>query len=141
MCDELLFKQIKRDEGFVPNAYQDTEGYWTIGYGRLIDVKKGGGISQAEAEYLLKADLKAIEQSLVSYLWYVRLTPSRKRAIANMAFNLGIGGLLKFKKMIAALERGDYVTAAIEALDSKWATQVGERAQRIAEMIQCDIDL
>ena len=49
-----------------------------------------------------------------------------------MCFNLGLPRLLKFKKMIIALEQGYYDQAADEALDSQWARQVGDRAQRIA---------
>ena len=57
-------KQIKRHEGFVSNAYKDSLGYLTIGYGRLIDKSKGGGISETEAEYLLANDVNGVYEAL-----------------------------------------------------------------------------
>ena len=53
-----------------------------------------------------------------------------------MGFQLGIGGLLGFRKMWAALERSDYAQAAEEALDSRWAEQTPNRAQEVAEWIR-----
>lgn len=54
----------------------------------------------------------------------------------NMCFNLGISRLKGFKRMIVALEKKNYTVAAMEALDSKWSTQVGQRAKDIALMIR-----
>ena len=67
---------------------------------------------------------------------FAALSPNRQRALVDMAFNLGRTRLAGFKAMWAALERGDYHAAAVEALNSKWARQVGPRAQRIAKMIR-----
>jgi lysozyme len=53
----------------------------------------------------------------------------------NMAFNLGFAGMMKFKKMIAAIEKKDFEQAATEMLNSRWADQVGERADRLAKMM------
>jgi lysozyme len=57
------------------------------------------------------------------------------RVLANMAFNAGVDGLLKFRRMLLAVERGHYDQAAREMLQSKWATQVFGRAVRLAEMM------
>jgi lysozyme len=105
----------------------------TIGIGRNLD---DVGITPAEARYLLEGDIARAMAGLDSELpWWRKMSDRRQRALVNMAVNLGIGGLLKFKKMLAAMERGDWSEASRQALDSRWAEQVGERAKRIAKMI------
>ncbi len=126
---------LKRDEGFVSHAYQDSENYWTIGYGRLIDERLGGGITDAEAEFLLEHDIAESRADLDRALpWWRALSEPSRRGLVNMCFNLGLPRLLTFKRMLAALEAGDGGLAADEALDSKWAGQVGDRAKRIAAL-------
>ena len=68
--------------------------------------------------------------------WARALSPERQAVLVNMAFNLGIAGLLAFKRMLAACERGEYAAAAREMLDSVWAKQVGARAVRLAEQMR-----
>ncbi len=129
-----LLKQIMNDEGLRLEPYKDTVGKLTIGYGRNLD---DVGISEAEAEYLLRSDLRRTINNLDSKLsWWRNLTRNRQCAIANMCFNLGVGGLLTFEKMLEALKEKDYPLAADEALDSLWAKQVGDRAKRIADLIR-----
>lgn len=135
--DELLIEELIRDEGFVPHAYQDSLGWWTIGVGRLIDRRKGGGITREEAEYLLSNDIDRKVKELDEKLpWWRTLSPVRQRVIVNMAFNLGVSGLLGFRNTLAMIQRGDYEGAARGMLRSKWATQVGNRAKRLAEMMR-----
>lgn len=137
MDKKQLTKELRRDEGVVPFAYQDHLGYWTIGVGRLIDKRKGGGLSDAEIDFLLSNDIDRFEKQVIDALpWYSRLDDVRQRVLVNMAFNLGIAGLLGFKNTLAMIERGDYVGAAKGMLNSKWATQVGERAKRLATMME-----
>jgi lysozyme len=130
---EGLRLQLLRHEGVKRSAYQDHLGYWTIGVGRLIDERKGGGLSLTEIEYLLDNDINRVihdlETSLPGSLWFT-LSGKQKQALANMAFQLGVGGLLKFKKMLAALERGDLEEAEEEALNSRWAEQTPNRLER-----------
>jgi lysozyme len=134
---ERLRKQLKHDEGVVPHAYQDSEGWWTIGVGRLIDERKGGKISPKEIEYLLDNDIERVRISLEKeWNWFVDLNDARQEVLANMCFNLGLAGLKKFKLMIAAIERQDWADAAREMLDSKWSTQVGDRAVRLSEAMR-----
>ena len=138
MIDPIV-ADLKRDERFVSHAYLDSEGYWTIGYGRLIDKRLGGGITETEAETLLDHDLRDTRTDLDHALpWWRGLPQPWQRGLVNMAFNLGLPRLRGFKKMLAALEAGDGEQAAAEALDSKWARQVGERAQRIAALYRND---
>lgn len=121
------------DEGFRSKPYKDTVGKLTIGYGRNLD---DNGISKEEAEFLLKQDIKTARDELHNFYWYEKLTINRQRALINMMFNLGLPKFRKFKKMIAAFEKRDYPIAADEALDSKWAKQVGGRSERVADLIR-----
>ena len=130
-------EQIKKDEGCVLYAYDDHLGYATIGYGRLIDRRRDGGISQDEAEYLLKNDiaarLKALEKAID---FWNDLDEVRKAVLLNMSFQLGVDGLLKFKNTLAYIEAGDYENAAAGMLNSKWALQTPSRAKRMAEQMR-----
>jgi lysozyme len=137
---EDLRDDLIRDEGTVLHAYPDSEGYLTIGIGRLIDERKGGGISQQEAEFLFDNDLETKLTALNQRLeWFHRLPARKKRALGNMAFQLGIDGLFGFRRMLAALKRGDWSAAQREALDSLWAKQTPERARRVAAMLGEDL--
>ena len=128
-----VYADIKRDEGFRARPYRDSEGLLTIGYGTLIE----DGISEAEAELLLKHRFEQVFGELMTHKPVVReLRGPVIRALANMAYNLGVPRLMSFKRMWAALEASDYDNAAAEALDSKWAGQVGARAERIADLIR-----
>lgn len=138
---QRLQDDLERDEGFVSHAYKDSEGYLTIGIGRLIDKQLGGGITKREARHLLENDIRKVTGALDRALpWWRSLPEGRMRALANMCFNLGLPRLLGFKKMLAALEANDWQKAADEALDSKWARQVGDRSKRISDLIRGAVD-
>lgn len=145
MNKELLREDLKRDEGIVPHAYQDSNGYWTIGIGRLIDKRKGGRLSMEEMELLLNNDILAKEALLDKYLpWWRQMSEPRQRALCNMAFNLGVGPspedpegkLLGFKNTLAAMKRGDWDAVDAGLKSSVWYGQVGNRADRIRKMFQ-----
>jgi len=130
---DLLTEDLKRHEGVSLFCYEDTVGKTTIGYGRNIDKAGGKGISMEEAEHLLENDVSAfVAQVETSLPWSVSETPKRKRVLVNMAFNLGISGLLGFVMMLNAMQSGDYRKASVEMLNSKWARQVGSRALELA---------
>ena len=134
---ELATDQIKQDEGLVLHSYADTLGYATIGYGRLVDQRKGGGISEDEALYLLKNDVNARLNVLENAIdFFTRLDDARKAVLLNMSFQLGITGLLKFKNTLAKIEMGDYDGAADNMLKSLWARQTTNRAGRLAEQMR-----
>jgi lysozyme len=133
---ENLIDMIKRHEGFRNFPYMDSVGKLTVGYGRnLEDV----GISKAEAEILLVNDINIATGDLVDILpestTYGR---NRFNALVDMMFNLGKTKFRGFKKMIAALKERNFKKAAMEMLDSKWATQVGYRANDLAYMVEFD---
>lgn len=135
--DKDLIAILRRDEGVVKHEYKDSLGFSTIGVGRLIDGRKGGGLSDDEIDYLLANDIKKAMAGLdQSIPWWRNLTPARQRVLVSMAFNLGIGGLLGFKNTLAMVKAGDYAGAARGMLQSKWAGQVGDRAVRLAAMME-----
>jgi len=132
-----LRRMIERHEGKVSHAYQDHLGFWTIGVGRLIDERRGGGLSDKEIDFLLENDIGRVIDDLSRRLpFWVRLTTTQQQALASMAFQLGVNGLLNFRRMLAALEQGDGATAEREALDSKWAQQTPGRATEVASMLR-----
>ena len=124
-------EQIKVDEGFRSKPYGCSAGKLTIGYGRNIE---DNGVTEAEAEFLLLNDVTSAQFELINnFDWFRDLNVTRQGVLINMHFNLGLNRLLKFKKMLAAVEAGFYDEAAIQMLDSKWAEQVGDRALRLSE--------
>ncbi len=128
-----IFSMIKRHEGFRDKPYRDTVGKLTIGYGRNLD---DVGISEVEAEYLLTSDVSRIIAELSSHLqFWNTLDLARQDALIDMCYNLGLVGLLEFKKMLAAIESGDFKSASSEMLNSRWAIQVGNRAIELAKMM------
>jgi lysozyme len=131
-----LIQMIKQHEGVVPHAYQDSRGYWTIGVGRLIDENLGGGLSDAEIDYLLANDIKRCRAEAEQYPWFNKMNEPRQAVILSMLFNLGRPRFDKFQNMQAALLVGDYILASHEMLDSRWANQVGRRAIEMSDMMQ-----
>lgn len=127
--DELF---IKKSEDYRSHPYKDTVNKLTIGWGRNIE---DNGISEDEGELMFQNDLKRSIKELEQYSWYLIAPDSVKKALINMNFNLGLTRLLTFKRMILALIQKDYPKAAMEAMNSKWSNQVGERARKIARMI------
>lgn len=113
--------------------YTDSVGKLTIGYGRNLN---DNGISKKEADFLFDNDFNSCERELSKYTWYTSQPEGVQAALINMRFNLGLKRLLGFKRMIAALKVKNYTLVAQEALDSKWATQVGQRAKDIAVMLR-----
>jgi len=134
-----LKQQLIRDEGSVSHAYEDSLGFLTIGVGRLIDSRRGGGLAPDEIEYLLTNDvIEKSRQVLAALPWASKLSRPRFAVLVNMAFQLGIGGLLKFKRALGSIEDGQYKEASMEMLDSLWAQQTPERAKRLSKQMECD---
>lgn len=134
MSDDLLISELRRDEGVRSKAYIDTVGKITAGVGRnLSDV----GLSDDEINVLLANDVKRVKADLDRHLpWWRSLDDVRARALANMAFNLGVAGLMGFKDTLGAIQAHRWDAAADAMVDSKWARQVGARALRLAKMIR-----
>ena len=135
---ERLLTHLAQDEGCVLHAYQDSLGFLTIGYGRLIDKRRGGGITRAEAMHLLGNDVERHWSELIArFPWVESLDDVRQVAMANLAFNLGVDGLAQFRNTLAAIQRGDWQAAAYGLRQSLWFRQVQpSRSSRIISMIR-----
>lgn len=121
---------IKSEEGFREKPYLDTLGVPTFGIGFTY-------ITEDEADWILEKRVKEIEGDIEKkYPWYKQLTCTRQDVIISMVYQLGFGGIAKFKKFLAAMERNDYDTASEEMLDSLWARQTPHRAKRQSDMIR-----
>ena len=131
-----LIADLRRDEGRVPHAYQDSEGWWTIADGILIDKRRGGGLKPEEMDFILNNRLDLLAKEFDGRLpWWRTLKEPQQRALMNMGHQMGCGGVLKFRSMLKALQDGDGPAARQHALDSLWAKQTPERAERIAGML------
>jgi len=118
-------------------VYTCPAGKITIGVGRNLQDR---GITKNEVMLLLKNDITYFDFELKNrFPWFTELSRNRQNILIDMAFNLGIAGLLKFKKTLKYIEMCDYVSASQEMLKSKWAKQVGFRALELSEMLELDI--
>ena len=131
-----LVAQLKVDEGCKLYAYPDSLGWTTIGYGRLIDRRKGGGITMDEALYLLQNDVSKVTKQLAAYAWYNDQDSVRQAALSDMTFNLGLDGLLHFPHFLGYMLKKAYANAVSELIGTPWQSQVGARADRIINMIE-----
>ncbi len=130
---DAMVRQLRLHEGERLKPYRCTAGKLTIGVGRNLEDR---GITAAESAMLLANDIAAMERDLQRALpWAARLDEVRQRVLLDMAFNLGLGGLLSFKRTLGAIQAGQYQQAATMMLDSKWAGQVGRRAERLSRMM------
>jgi len=136
-AESALVNQLKRHEGFRPHVYLCTAGKQTVGYGRNLD---DTGLSESEAAVLLVNDVNRAKQVLLSRVpVYAELSPARQNVLINMTVNMGVIRLLGFKQMLNALWAGNFEQAADEMLSSKWAKQVGGRADELAQQMRSDV--
>jgi lysozyme len=139
MDKNLLRKELRIDEGFVSHVYSDSLGYSTIGIGRMVDKRLGGGITETEALYLLGNDIDRVwEEVKKKFPWIVDQPESVQRAICNMTFQMGINGVAGFKNSLAYIKAGEYDKARSNMKASKWYGQTPNRAKRVIDMIRKD---
>lgn len=162
---EKLTELLIKHEGCELEVYNDLVGEPTIGIGRCLTTKgltksecdylhlgtydknsiiaklEVRGITKLEAEYLLSNDIDYFINELIKRLGYFeRLPEMAKIVLLDMAFNLGVNGLLSFTHTLENIEHGRYITASNEMLNSKWKNQVGQRAYDLAEMLsECQV--
>jgi lysozyme len=130
-------EQLILHEGMKLKPYRCPAGKLTIGVGRNLEDK---GLSKQEALFLLRRDIAEVTNELRKYPWFETLDMVRQKVLIDMAFNLGINGLLSFKKMLSYLKAGDYEKAADEMVNSRWYGQVGDRSKRLVKMMRTGED-
>jgi lysozyme len=132
----VLEQELTRDEGCEASAYQDSLGYWTIGIGKCVDARKGCTLSSAAISFIFQESVQEVTDGLAAHLpWWAALDDTRQRVLANMCFQMGIRGLLRFQKFLAAMQAGNWSTAAAEMQNSVWWGQVPARAARLQQMV------
>lgn len=131
-----LINMLKLHEGVKSHCYKCTQGFETIGVGRNIS-ESGLGLSDDEIEYLLANDIARVKDELSdTYFWFNAMNEARQDAMVDICFNLGLTRLRGFVNALEAMSREQFDIAADEFMDSRWATQVGNRAVRVTEMIR-----
>ena len=158
-------EQLILHEGLRLEVYKCPAGCWTVGVGRnlegkplrpdeqeyilgcrglkpdeVIEILEERGITKDEALFLLRRDIEDAIKDLSNFDWFEDLDPVRKKAVIDMRYNLGPTRFRQFKRMIAALARGDYKAAAAEMRDSQWYHQVGNRSKRLVRMMESGED-
>jgi lysozyme len=132
-----LITQLRREEGVSRHAYQDHLGFWTIGVGRLIDKRKGGGLSDEEVDRLLRNDVERFTREVKQALsWFDELNEPRQAVLVGMAFQMGTAGLLQFRNTLNAVRDNRWFDAAEGMLASRWAQQTPGRASRMAKQME-----
>ena len=132
-----LLEQLKREEGEVLYAYQDSLGWLTIGVGICIDKRRGCGLRQEESDFVINNRLQLMQTELAQdYPWFQRLNEPRRAALVQMRHQLGRDGLNAFQKMLGAIRDERWAEAEREAIDSDWAKQTPERARRMARQLE-----
>jgi lysozyme len=128
MNGNRLKDKIKKSEGFVGTVYKDHLGIDTIGIGTRMP------LSETEAELILEHRLNdKINHILQEKPIVMTLSQERQEVIFEMCYQLGVGGVLKFKNMWTAIESNDFAQASVEMLDSKWHEQTPQRAEALAK--------
>lgn len=133
---EELVKMIKFNEGLSLVSYLDRENHMTIGYGRKLEPGTYLTISDETAELWLQEDITTAIRKLDKYYpWWVELHSGTRLVMVDMVHNMGFTGFSKFTWMIKALHADAYPEAAIELLDSEYAVQLPNRANRNFDLI------
>ncbi len=134
--EKLVETDLLSHEGFKSSVYQDHIGFLTIGIGRMVDARRGGGITFEEAMILLKNDVRKVVADLRKELpWFSQAPTGVQRALVNMAFQMGVNGVLGFKNTLTLIKQEKYKEAAENALKSKWAKQTPARAREVCQWI------
>ena len=141
MTTPRLIEDLKRDEGLRLHAYPDPRTGaqpWTCGYGATgPEVGPHTVWTLAQAEAALARRVNEIEAELDrTIVWWRRLDDARQDVLVNMAYNLGVQGLLAFEAVLADAKAGRYARAADAMLRSAWAREVGVRARRLADQMR-----
>lgn len=138
----MAVKLLSLHEGRKSTLYKDSEGYWTIGVGHLIDPDKGGTLPEPIIDALLLYDIDTHWTDLVrSQPWVKGLDEVRQHVMLDMAFNMGTepfdhDGVKDWPMFVEQVRTYQYDAAAANMRKTRWAKQVGERAERLARMME-----
>ena len=129
--EQLLYKH----EGKRNRIYRDSLGILSIGVGRNLETV---GLRDDEIQLMLQNDIEYVREELEKIIpSFITLSPSRQAALIDMGF-MGPRKLLEFTEMLTAIAAGDWNEAAVQVLKSRWASQVGQRAKDVAQIMVSD---
>ena len=132
-----LMNQLKAHEGQKQFAYRCSANKLTIGIGRNIDPDGGIGLDEVEMAFLLCNDIsRCLDEVMIAFPWTQTIDAPRRDAFVNMCFNLGVTRMKTFKRALAYGEAHQWADCSRELLRSKWAQQVGYRAEEIADQVR-----
>ena len=127
---KALIKRIGVNEGFRSKPYQCSEGVWTIGHGITW-------LTEEESLHILTGRISQLHLKLLDKLdWYKDMPPEVQGIIIEMCYQMGFTGFTKFKKAISHMKNKEFQLAAEEMLDSIWAKQTPNRANRLADIVR-----
>lgn len=154
ISDDVCVQRLAINEGIALKPYKCPAGKLTIGIGRNIDDNplttkelayighdcRRKAITEEQANFLCRNDLKRVRQELDMFLpWWSNLSPDRQYVMIDLCFNLGYKKLLTFQKTLSSIAQGYYIKASEQLLQSKYARQVGKRAERNANCLKTGI--
>lgn len=136
----MLIDRVAHEEGFKSHPYKDSRGILTIGHGFNIDAS-GPGLAEDESLAVLRIKLAKVKAAILAAMpWTSQLDPIRFDVLEDMAYNMGLVGLMKFVNTLAMVKAGNYKGAAAGMLNSAWAQQVGKRAVSLARQMESGIE-
>jgi lysozyme len=137
---QAVKNRIKKHEGFRDTVYLDSLGKATIGYGHLLteddDFEEGIQYDKSLLEVLFDKDFNRSAYNAEQLLEGIDICDTAREIIVEMVFQLGIGGVSKFKKMFEALRKKDYNEAAEQMLDSQWRVQTPKRCEELSSLMR-----
>ena len=142
---DVLKDALTADEGKKLHVYLCTAGHKTIGIGHNIDAKPlrdiighdAVTITEAESDKIFAYDLNAVIANLRHNIpWFDDVSDVYQYALIQLGFNIGVGGLLKFKNTLAAFKAGNTANVINGLTSSAWYKQVPNRAKRIVDCLR-----
>ena len=127
---KALIERIGVNEGFRSKPYQCSENVWTIGHGLTW-------LTEEESLHILSGRISQLHLKLLDDLdWYKNMPPEVQGVIIECVFQMGFSGFCRFRKTIAHMKNKNWKAAAEEMLDSLWAKQTPNRANRLADIVR-----
>jgi lysozyme len=134
-----LYAPLEREEGRRHAAYRDSLGILTIGVGFNIDGEHGGGLDDDEINFILSRRVNRAATAAHLYPWFDNLDEPRQLVVVDMIYNMGPAIFAMFKATHAAIAARDYARAALQMKNSRWHSQVGDRAAKLERIMETGI--
>ena len=131
---EQTKEAVKKEEGYRLETYHCTEGHLTGGYGHKMLEGEVAPTDHAGWLVLFERDFaRAVTGADDLLMLCPNIKDTARNIVVEMVYQMGAFGVSKFKGMLKALQDEDYKTASVEMLDSRWAKQTPNRANRMYE--------